>query len=32
MSDRVRPVPAKYKTTNWWLYNQVLKTRGTLMV
>ena len=32
MSDRVRPEPAKYKTTNWRRYNQALKARGALMV
>ena len=29
MSDRVRPEPAKYKTTNWRRYNQALKARGS---
>jgi len=32
MSDRVRPEPAKYKTTNWKRYNEALKSRGTLMI
>ena len=32
MSDRVRPEPAKYKTTNWRRYNQALKARGALMI
>lgn len=32
MSDRVRPAPAKYKTTNWRRYNQALKARGALMI
>ena len=32
MSDRVRPAPAKYKTTNWRRYNQALKSRGALMI
>ncbi len=32
MSDRVRPEPAKYKTTNWRRYNQGLKSRGALMI
>ncbi len=32
MSDRVRPEPAKYKTTNWRRYNQALKSRGALMI
>ena len=32
MSDRVRPAPAKYKTTNWKRYNQALKARGALMI
>ncbi len=32
MSDRVRPEPAKYKTTNWRRYNQALKARGSLMI
>jgi Transposase DDE domain len=32
MSDRVRPEPAKYKTTNWRRYNQALEARGALMI
>ena len=32
MSDRVRPEPAKYKTTNWRRYNQALKARGALIL
>ena len=32
MSDRVRPEPAKYKTTNWRRYNQALKACGALMI
>ncbi len=32
MSDRVRPEPAKYKTTNWRRYNQALNARGALMI
>lgn len=32
MSDRVRPEPAKYKTTNWKRYNEALKSRGALMI
>ena len=32
MSDRVRPAPAKFKTTNWRRYNQALKARGALMI
>lgn len=32
MSERVRPEPAKYKTTNWRHYNQALKSRGALMI
>jgi hypothetical protein len=32
MSDRVRPEPSKYKTTNWRRYNQALKARGALMI
>ena len=32
MSDRVRPDPAKYRTTNWRRYNQALKARGALMI
>ena len=32
MSDRVRPEPAKHKTTNWLRHNQTLKTRGALMI
>jgi hypothetical protein len=31
MSDRVRPEPAKNKTTNWMRYNHALKC-GALMV
>lgn len=32
MSGRVRPAPAKFKTTNWRNYNQALKARGALMI
>lgn len=32
MSGRVKPEPAKYKTTNWKSYNEVLKLRGALMI
>jgi len=32
MSDRVRPGPAKYKTTNWRRYDQALKAGGAVMI
>ena len=32
MGDMTKPMPARYRTTNWSAYNAALRKRGSLLI